>query len=114
MSARRRITVAGYVVTGSWCWVLYSYGAVLQLLRVEQGTARAVTGVHSLGLAAGSVVTGLLADPLVRRLGRRRLLVAAFVTSSVGVCAFCLPLGPAWTVPSAVVLGTGGAMTVVA
>ena len=110
----RRIAAAGYVVTGSWCWVLYSYGAVLQLLRAEQGTTRAITGVHSLGLAAGSVVTGLLADRLVRRLGRRRLLVAAFATSSAGVCALCLPFGPAWTVPSAVVLGTGGAMTIVA
>jgi MFS family permease len=106
--------VAGYLVTGSWGWVLYSYGAVLQLLRAEQGTVRAITGVHSLGLAAGSVVTGLLADRLVRRLGRRRLLVAAFATAAVGVCAFCLPLGPAWTVPSALVLGIGGSMTIVA
>jgi MFS family permease len=113
-SVRRRVTAAGYVVTGSWCWVLYSYGAVLQLLRAEQGTPRVITGVHSLGLAAGFIITGLLADRLVRRLGRRRLLVAAFATSAVGVCAFCLPLGPAWTVPSAVVLGTGGAMTIVA
>jgi MFS family permease len=94
--------------------VLYSYGAVLQLLRAEQGTPRAITGVHSLGLAGGSILTGLLADRLVRRLGRRRLLVAAFGASGAGVCAFCLPLGPAWTVPSAFVLGTGGAMTIVA
>jgi MFS family permease len=112
--ARRRVAAAGYVVTGSWCWILYSYGAVLQLLRDEQGTARTVTGVHSLGLAAGSVVTGLTADRLVRRFGRRRLLVAAFATAAVGACAFCLPFGPAWTVPAAVILGTGGAMTIVA
>jgi MFS family permease len=113
-AARRHVTVAGYLVTGSWGWVLYSYGAVLQLLRAEQGTVRAITGAHSLGLATGSVVTGLVADRLVRRLGRRRLLVAAFATAAVGVCAFCLPLGPAWTVPSALVLGIGGSMTIVA
>ncbi len=112
--AERRVGVAGYVVFGSWCWVLYSFGAVLQLLRVEQGTGRAVTGVHSLGLAAGSVVSGLLADRLVRRFGRRRLLVAAFATAAVGLCALCVPLGPGWTVPAALVLGTGGAMTIVA
>src|SRR4051812_46751620 len=112
MRAQRRVAIAGYAVLGSWCWVLYSYGAVLQLLRTEQGTTRTVTGLHSLALAAGSVVAGLAVDALVHRLGRRRLLVAAFATAGAGTALFCLPFGPAVTLPAALAMGSGGAMTI--
>ncbi len=112
--SRRGVVAAGYAVTGAWCWVLYSYGAVLQLLRDEQGTTRLVTGLHSLALATGSVLTGLVAARLLARLGRRRLLLVAFGTAGAGAAALCLPLGPAATLPAALLFGTGGSMTVTA
>lgn len=105
---RDHLTVAVYSVTAVWGWFLYSFGPSVPLLRVEQGTSRAVAGLHGTALALGSVVSAAIAVAAVRRIGRRGLLVAGVGTSLAGVLLLTLSPGLPWTVLAVLVVGIGG------
>ncbi|MFL6099575.1 MAG: MFS transporter [Actinomycetales bacterium] len=93
-----------------WGWFLYSFGPVIPLLRREQDTTRAIAGLHGTALAAGALISAALTLPLVRRLGRRRLMYVACALVTTGLVLLVGLRGPAYTVPSVLVLGVGGAL----
>lgn len=93
-----------------WGWFLYSFGPVVPLLRREQGTSRAVAGLHGTALAAGALISAAITLPLVRRFGRRRVMYVACALVTVGLVLLVSLPGPALTVPSVLVLGLGGAL----
>ena len=105
---RDHLTFAVYAVTSVWGWFLYSFGPSVPLLRIEQGTSRAVAGLHGTALALGSVVSAAIAVTAVRRIGRRGLLVAGVGGAIVGVLLLTLSPGLPWTVLGALVVGVGG------
>ena len=69
---RDRLTWSIYSYLGLWGWFLYSFGPSVPLIRDEQGTSRAVAGLHGTALAVGALVAAALTVPVTRRLGRRR------------------------------------------
>lgn len=109
---RDRVTVAGYAVLSTWAWFLYGFGAILPLLRTEEGISRSVLGLHSVALASGGLVSGATVEPLVRRVRRR----GAFVVGTGALCAGVLLLTvlhlPALTIAAAGIVGIGGSMLV--
>ena len=68
---RDRLTWSIYSYLGLWGWFLYSFGPSVPLIRAEQGTSRAVAGLHGTSLAVGALLAAALTVPVTRRLGRR-------------------------------------------
>jgi MFS family permease len=110
--SRDELTLAGYAVLATWAWFLYGFGSLLPLLRAEQDISRTLTGLHSLALSAGALISGSLTVPLVRALRRRGTLRVGLALVSVGVVALCLSRTPLVSLPCMLVIGTGGSMLV--
>jgi len=109
---RDHVTAAGYVVLGTWAWFLYGFGAILPLLRAEEGISHSVLGLHSLALASGGLVSGILAVPLVRRVRRRGCFAIGAGLVCAGVGLLSALHAPALTILAAGVTGIGGSMLV--
>lgn len=105
---RDAVTRAGYTVLATWAWFLYGFGAILPLLRAEQGTSRTVMGLHSLALATGGLIAGLTTLALVRRVRRRGAFTVGATLASLGILGLTLAPSPGWSMAAAVVAGTGG------
>lgn len=103
-----RLTVAVYSVTGLWGWFLYSFGPSVPLLRDEQGTSRAVAGLHGTALAVGAVLSAAVSVAAVRRIGRRGVLVVGTGGVLVGLLALVSAPGLPWTVLAVLLIGLGG------
>jgi predicted MFS family arabinose efflux permease len=93
-------------------YFLYGFGPAVPLLRGEEHTSAAVSGLHSTALAGGALVAGLLGHAAVRRWGRGRTLWAAVAGMCAGIVLFCAaPLLPL-TLLGALVAGTFGSTLV--
>ena len=109
---RDHVTAAGYVVLGTWAWFLYGFGAILPLLRDEEGISRSTLGLHSLALASGGVVSGALAVPLIRLVRRRGCFAIGAGLVCVGVLLLVALRSPVLTIIAAGITGIGGSMLV--
>jgi fucose permease len=107
---RDQLTRAAYSYFAMWGWFLYSFGPLVPLLRHEQGTSRAVAGLHGTLLAAGALTSGAVTLPLVRRFGRRSVMLLACGITTVGLALLVIGPGPWATVPAMLVTGLGGAI----
>jgi MFS family permease len=97
-------------MAATWGWWLYSFGPAMVLLRDEQGTSRAVASLHGTLLAVGALLAGVLAAPLVQRIGRRRMLATGCAGMAVGISLLVTGPGLAFTLLAALVVGTFGSM----
>ena len=109
---RDEVTHAGYAVLATWAWFLYGFGSLLPLLRIEEGISRTVTGLHSVFLAAGAVLSGTLTVPLVRALRRRGTARLGLTLVAAGATALSLSHSPWTSLPAVLVVGTGGSLLV--
>jgi MFS family permease len=110
--SRDAVTRAGYAFLAGWAWFLYGFGPLLPLLRAEEGINRTLTGLHSVALAAGAIISGALAEPLVRALRRRGAARLGLLLVVAGAVALCLSRGAWLSLPSVLLVGTGGALLV--
>jgi MFS family permease len=78
------------------------------LLRDEQGTSRAVAGLHGTALAVGTIISSAVSVPLIGRFRRRGTLIGATVVAAAGI--LLLAVGPSvpFTLAGALVAGVGG------
>jgi predicted MFS family arabinose efflux permease len=107
---RDRLTWSIYSYLGLWGWFLYSFGPSVPLIREEQGTSRAVAGLHGTSLAVGALLAAALTVPVTRRLGRRRTLLLAASLVVVGVALLVAGRWTPWTIAACAVVGTGGSL----
>lgn len=110
--ARDAFTRAGYAGLAGWGWFIYGFGTMLPLLRDEQQVSRTVVSLHSIALSAGSMVSGALAVPLVRRIGRRGGLVGGTALLSAGSLLLVSAPGPWLSLPAALLCGIGGSVMI--
>jgi predicted MFS family arabinose efflux permease len=110
--SRDELTYAGYATLATWGWFLYGFGSLLPLLRAEQGISRTVTGLHSVALATGAVISGSLTVQLVRALRRRGTALLGLALLASGALALCLSRNPYLSLPSVLLVGTGGSILV--
>ncbi len=83
--ARDQLTRAAYATFAFWGWFLYGFGPAVPLLRDEQGTSRAVAGLHGTAIAVGTIISAAVSVPLVRRFQRRGTLIGATVVAAGGI-----------------------------
>jgi MFS family permease len=107
-----RITWLTYAQLGVWGFFLYGFGPVVPLLRDEQGTSAAVAGLHSTGLAAGTLLGGVCFPALSARIGRGRTNWLGLAGIVVAVVALCLSHSLPATLAAAAVAATFGTMLV--
>lgn len=81
-------SVAAYATLCTYTWFLYGVGPSLPLFRDELGTSSAVAGLHSLMLAAGIVLSGLLGVSLGRRWQRSGVARRGVLVFTVAVLLF--------------------------
>lgn len=105
---RDRLTLTLYGTFITWGWFLYGFSPAVPLIAVEQGTSRAVAGLHGTAMAVGTVVAGLLSSELAIRLGRRTQVAFGAVLCSVGLVGLLVGPSNAWTLPAVVVTAVGG------
>ncbi len=105
-----QLTTAVYAVPAMWGWVLYSLSPSIPLLRTEQGTSRAVAGLHGTASAIGAITAAALTVAVMRRVGRRGGLVGGSVVAAVGVLLLAVAPSVWFTVPATFVLGLGGSL----
>ncbi len=105
---RDRATWLAYFQIGLFGYFLYAFGPSIALLRDDQGYTRTVASIHGSVFAASSVVVGLLAVHLVRRVGRGSFLRLGSITMGLGILIYT-GFTPLWlTLLGAFVAGMGG------
>lgn len=107
---RDRLTWSIYSYLALWGWFLYSFGPSVPLIRDEQGTSRAVAGLHGTALAVGALLAAALTVPVTRRLGRRGTLLLGSSIVVVGVALLVAGQWTPWTIAASAVVGTGGSL----
>jgi len=97
-----------------WAWFMYAFGATVALLRDDQGTTRAQSGVHGSLLAVFGILAGLMASHLVERLGRGVVIRLAAIGCATGVLIYAWPGAPyAVTISGAIVCGFTGTLLII-
>lgn len=97
-----------------WAWFLYGLGATTALLRDDQGTSRAMAGLHGSALAVTGIAAALLASRLVARLGRGRVMRLASIITMTGILAYAWPgASYAVTLAGAAICGVGGTLLII-
>jgi predicted MFS family arabinose efflux permease len=109
---RDRLTWLVYATLGVNGFFIYGFGISVPLLREDQGTSRAVSGLHSTALAVGAVVAGLAFAALVRRFGRGPVLAGGLLAIAVGTLAYLTSHTLALTLLGALLAGTAGSTVV--
>ena len=89
---------------------LLASGRPCRCCGTEQGTSRAVAGLHGTALALGALLSAALTVPLVRRFGRQRVMVGSAGVVSAGVLGLVIGPGAPYTIAAAFVAGIGGSL----
>jgi len=91
-------------------YFLYAFAPSVTLLRDDEHTSRAISGLHGTGLAVGAMLTAVLGPRLISRFGRARVMWAALTIVSLGVVVFVSCDVVAVTIAGAFVAGFGGTL----
>ena len=79
------MTWTAYLQLAIYGYFLYAFTPSVNLLRDDEHTSRAISGLHGTGLAVGAMVAGLVAPRLSARLGRMRSIWIALGILCVGI-----------------------------
>ena len=107
---RDRLTWMTYLQLAIYGYFLYSFTPSVTLLRDDEHTSRAISGLHGTGLAVGTMLTAVIAPRLIKRFGRARMMWVALGILSLSVVVFVSCDVVAVTIGGAVLAGFGGTM----
>jgi MFS family permease len=107
---RDRLTWMVYSQLAIYGYFLYAFTPSVTLLRDDEHTSRAVSGLHGTGLAVGSMLTAYFAPRLIARWGRSRVMWAALTLIAIGVIVFVSCDVVAVTIAGALIAGFGGTL----
>jgi MFS family permease len=107
---RDRLTWMVYSQLAIYGYFLYAFTPSVNLLRDDEHTSRAVSGLHGTGLAVGAMLTAVLAPRLIARFGRPRMMWVALSLISIGVIVFVSCDVVAVTIAGAFIAGFGGTL----
>jgi MFS family permease len=109
---RDRLTWMTYLQLAVYGYFLYAFTPSVTLLRDDEHTSRAVSGLHGTGLAIGAMLTAVLGPRLISRFGRARMIWVALAILSLGVVIFVSCDVVSVTIAGAVVAGFGGTLVI--
>jgi MFS family permease len=110
---RDRLTWVAYLLLAWFAFLQAAPGLVIGYLRDDLRIDYTTGGLHVAAFAGGSLIAGVLAGPIERRIGRRALFWSAATILGLGTIG--LTAGPvaAATVGSVLVMGIGGGLLLV-
>ena len=91
---------------------LGSFGPSQPLLRADQGTSLTIAGLHGTALGIASILAGALNPRLAHRFGRSNATWIGIAIFSVGLIAFVASPTVFFSVPAALIAGTGVSITI--
>jgi predicted MFS family arabinose efflux permease len=100
-----------YLQLAIYGYFLYAFAPSVTLLRDDEHTSRAVSGLHGTGLAVGAMLTAVIAPRLIKRFGRARMIWVALGILSLGTVIFVSCAVVPVTIAGALVAGFGGTLT---
>ena len=101
-----------YLQVAIYGYFLYAFTPSVTLLRDDEHTSRAVSGLHGTGLAIGAMLTAVIGRRLVARFGRARMMWVALGILSLGVVVFVSCAVVAVTMVGALIAGFGGTLII--
>ena len=96
-------TRVAYAQLGLLGFFIVGFGPTQALLRDEQGTSLAVSGLHATAYAVAGILAAALTPTMVRGFGRSMVMTVATATFCLGALGYTMPLGPWATIPSVLV-----------
>jgi MFS family permease len=87
---RDPVTWYCYLLLGYFTYLISIQGNILPFLKVELDLSYGAVSLHTSAIAAGVIVVGLIGERVVRRFGRRLMLVASVTGSAVAVLLLTL------------------------
>lgn len=107
---RDSATWYGYLLLGFFTFLLNIQGNILPFLKRELEIGYGVTALHSSAIAVGMIITGLLGERVIARIGRRRTLSLGGLGAALGAVLLCLA-PTAWaSIAACFVLGAAGSL----
>lgn len=91
---------------------LGSFGPSQPLLRADQGTSLTIAGLHGTALGIASIIAGAVNSRLAHRFGRSNATWIGIAVFSVGLVAFVASPNIFFSIPAALVAGTGVSITI--
>jgi MFS family permease len=101
-----------YLQLAIYGYFLYAFTPSVTLLRDDEHTSRAVSGLHGTGLALGAMLTAVIGRRLVARFGRARMMWVALGILAIGVVVFVSCDVVAVTIFGALLAGFGGTLVI--
>jgi fucose permease len=100
----------GYLLLGFFTFLLNIQGNILPFLQRELAIGYGVTALHSSAIAAGMIVTGLVGERLIARLGRRVALLGGGLGAALAALLLCLAPAAWASVAACFLLGVAGSL----
>jgi predicted MFS family arabinose efflux permease len=110
---RDRFTWLAYLMLGYFAYLQAGLGPVMPFLRAELHLSYTVASLHFSALAAGAIVSGLVADGLAARLGRRFVFWSGAAGMALGAVLLTLGRVVGVTVAAAFFMGTAGSLLLI-
>ena len=104
------MTWFGYFLVGLQIYFFNVQGNVIPFIQSEFGLNYRIVSLHSVALALGLIVTGLVGRRVTRKLGRRRSMWTGAGGIAIGAFLLCLSPGPWTSIPSCLLIGFSGGM----
>lgn len=111
--SRDQFTWLAYLMLGCYSYLLNGMGPIIPFLRAELKMSYTLSSLHSSAFAVGMLIAGVLADRYIRRFGRRTVFWWAAFGMSGSALLFILVPHPAFTIISALLIGTIGSFLLV-
>jgi MFS family permease len=101
-----------YLQLATYGYFLYAFTPSVTLLRDDEHTSRAISGLHGTGLAVGAILAGLAGPRIIERVGRARMIWFSMFLLCLGIGVFTSCRIVPVTIAGAVIAGFGGTVIV--
>jgi MFS family permease len=105
---RGPVTWYCYLLLAFFVFMLTIQGNIVPFLKSELHLSYRAVGLHASAIAVGAIVVGIFGDAIVRRFGRRHVLIVGTLGCVIGAVMLCLASTPWATIGSCAVIGFGG------
>jgi len=110
---RDRFTWLAYLMLGYYAYLQAANGPLMPFLRADLGINYATGGLHFSAFAGGMITTGLTADRVTARLGRRRAFWGGAAGMAAGAILLTLGRHVAMTIGGAAIMGLFGSLLLI-
>jgi MFS family permease len=104
---RGPVTWYCYLLLGFFVFTLTMQGNIVPFLKQELSLSYRETGLHASAIAMGAIVVGLIGDKIVRRYGRRPMLMFGTLACAGGMVMLCLAPAAWASIGACAIIGLG-------